>query len=144
MSLNEEQKVGDFFRDLAANAPAIADKPAVFENITAEAAKRSAEDISLVKPSIFLFVSVICAVISAVAGGGIIAATNFGTMDALNFTLVSVAGKTAEYMFPDEFVIAAAISISSLSIVIVISFMFLIAIIQKALETLTSRTESVR
>jgi len=141
---NDEKKIESFFKGLAANAPSIADRTSVFESIAAEAAKQAADDISLVKPFIFLLFSVICAVASFIAGARIIAASNFGAMDAFNFTLVSVAGKTAEYMAPDEFAIAAAISISLISIVIVMSSMFMIAIVQKTIELYIARTASVK
>ncbi len=140
---NEEKKIESFFKGLSANAPSIADRASFFESIAAEAAKRAAADISLVKPFIFLLFSVICALASFIEGGRIIAASNFGVMDALNFTLVSVAGKTAGYMAPDEFVIAAAISVSSISIVIVTLSMFLIAIVKKTIELLKAGSVSV-
>jgi len=145
MSLNnEEKKIENFFMGLSANAPSIADKTSVFESIAAEAAKRSANEVSLVKPFIFLALSLLCAFASFIACARIIAASNFGVMDAFNFTLVSVAGKTAEYMAPDEFAVAAAISVSLISIVIVILSIFMIAIVKKTIELLTARSAGVR
>lgn len=141
---NEEKKVEKFIGDLSANAPKIADKSAAFKNITAEAMKRSEDDISLVKPVMFLILSITCAAASFVTCANILASTDFRAVDALNFTLMSVAGKTAEYMAPDEFVIAAAISISSISIVIVMAFMLMIAIVKKTVGSITARTARVR